>query len=223
MNARLQVEHGVTELVSGLDLVREQFWLAAGRPLSEEALAAAAAAAQPRSHAIQVRISAEDPARDFSPTPGRIRTWRMPSGPGVRVDTAIEPGDRVPPEYDPMIGKLMVVAGDRPAALARLRRALDEVEISGLQTTIPFARAVVRSEAFATGRLSTDFVGEHWDGPADRAAALRIAQQAVAEAADGGGGGPARAVGPESGDESDPRSAGWGADARRAAVDRWPA
>src|SRR5581483_3856218 len=107
--------HGVTELVTGLDIVHEQLWLAAGRPLSDEARAAAARAAEPSGHAIEVRIAAEDPAHGFVPTPGRVTRWRMPSGPGVRVDTAIEAGDRVPAEYDNLIAKLMVHAGTREA------------------------------------------------------------------------------------------------------------
>ena len=179
VNTRLQVEHGVTELVSGLDIVREQLWLAAGRPLSDEALAAAARAAEPTSHAIEVRMSAEDPGRDFAPTPGRVGRWVMPAGPGVRVDTALEPGDRVPPEYDNLIAKVMVHAGDRDAAIDRLRRALDETEISGIQTTLPFHRFVAIDPTFRAGTLSTGWVGEHWDGPGQREAAARIAQLAA--------------------------------------------
>jgi acetyl/propionyl-CoA carboxylase alpha subunit len=180
VNTRLQVEHGVTELVCGLDIVREQFWLAAGAPLSEAALAAAARAAEPTSHAIEARLSAEDPARGFAPTPGRVGRWSMPSGPGIRVDTAIEPGGRVPPEYDNLIAKLMVHAGDRPAAIARLRRALDELEVGGIQTTAPFHRFVTDEPDFIAGRLSTAYVGEHWDGPAHHARAARAAQLAAA-------------------------------------------
>ncbi len=179
VNTRLQVEHGVTELVSGLDIVREQFWLAAGAPLSEMALQAALHAADPAGHAIEVRLSAEDPARDFAPTPGRVRRWVMPSGPGVRVDTALEPGERVPAEYDNLIAKVMVHAADRPAAIARLRRALDETEVSGLQTTLPFHRHVARHAGFLAGDLSTGWVGEHWDGPAEFRTAARTAQLAA--------------------------------------------
>ncbi|CAN5498523.1 hypothetical protein BH20CHL7_BH20CHL7_12870 [soil metagenome] len=179
VNTRLQVEHGVTELVSGLDIVREQFWLAAGAPLSQAANAAADAAADPWGHAIEVRISAEDPGRDFAPTPGRATRWLMPSGPGVRVDTALEAGDRVPAEYDNLIAKVIVHAGDRPAAIARLRRALDEIEISGIQTTLPFHRFVARDPSFLAAELSTGWVGEHWDGPASLRDAGQVARLAA--------------------------------------------
>ena len=166
VNTRLQVEHGVTELVAGVDIVREQLWLAAGASLSPEAEAAAVGAADPTSHAIEVRLSAEDPARDSRPTPGRVTHWVMPAGPGVRVDTAMEVGQRVPPDYDPLIAKLMVHATDRPAAIARLRRALDETEIGGIQTTLPFHRAIAHDPSFAAGAMTTDWVDAHWDGPA---------------------------------------------------------
>ncbi|MBI2776263.1 MAG: acetyl-CoA carboxylase biotin carboxylase subunit [Chloroflexi bacterium] len=179
VNTRLQVEHGVTELVSGLDIVREQFFLAAGQPLSEAALAAAARAAEPAGHAIEVRLSAEDPARDFAPAPGRVLRWVMPAGPGIRVDTAIEAGDRVPAEYDNLIAKVMVHAGDRDAAIDRLRRALDETEVAGIQTTLPFHRQVARDPSFRAGELSTGWVAEHWDGPASFVEAAKTAQLAA--------------------------------------------
>jgi acetyl/propionyl-CoA carboxylase alpha subunit len=179
VNTRLQVEHGVTELVSGLDIVREQLFLAAGRPLSSAAVRASEQAAQPAGHAIEVRISAEDPGREFAPTPGRIGRWRMAAGPGVRVDTAIEAGDRVPAEYDNLIAKLMVHAGDRDAAIDRLRRALEETEVSGIQTTLPFHQFVARDPSFRAGDISTGWVGEHWDGAAGWAEAARLAQLAA--------------------------------------------
>ena len=220
VNTRLQVEHGVTELVSGLDLVAEQFGLAAGRPLSADARAAADRAATPTSHAMEVRLSAEDPARGFAPAPGRVTRWVMPAGPGVRVDTAIEAGERVPPDYDPLVAKLMVHAPDRPAAIARLSRALDEVEIGGIQTTLPFDRFVARHPTFGAGEVSTGWVEEHWDGPAERSAAVRIALVAAGLAALDGGrvsGAPTLAtVG-----SSDGRSS-WGSESRLAATDRWP-
>ena len=224
VNTRLQVEHGVTELVSGLDIVREQFWLAAGRPLSDEALAAAVRAADPAGHAIEVRIAAEDPSRDFTPTPGRVRRWVMPSGPGVRVDTGIEAGDRVPPEYDNLIAKILVHAGDRAAAIDRLRRALDETEIAGIQTTLPFHRFVARSESFRDGDLSTGWVGDWWDGPAEFARAVRVAM--LAAGIDALASGQATAVGGRPAgppiDDGSSRDGRWRRSARSAATDRWP-
>ena len=232
VNTRLQVEHGVTELVSGLDIVHEQLHLAAGRPLSDAALEAGARAAQPTSHAIEVRLSAEDPGRDFAPTPGRVGRWRMPSGPGVRVDTGIEPGDRVPPEYDNLIAKVMVHAGDRAGAIDRLRRALEEIEISGIQTTLPFHRFVAMDPSFRAGSLSTSWVGEHWDGPAERRAAAALAQlaaglDALADAQDSATRGPASVARPGArpgGPALDgaPQDGRWHRAGLDAAVDRWP-
>jgi len=163
VNARLQVEHGVTELVADADLVQEQIWIAAGRPLSERVLAAAASAATPRRHAIEVRLSAEHPALHFAPAPGRLDRWRQPSGPGVRVDAGVEEGSLVSEHYDPLVAKLLVVAEDRPHALARLARALDEFEISGIQTTLPFHRWLLQQPEFAAATgLSTDLVDRLW-------------------------------------------------------------
>jgi acetyl/propionyl-CoA carboxylase alpha subunit len=218
VNTRLQVEHGVTELVSGLDIVREQFDLAAGRPLSEAALAAAARAVDPAGHAIEVRIAAEDPSRDFAPTPGRVTRWVMPAGPGVRVDTAIEAGERVPPDYDNLIAKVMVHAGDRAAALRRLRRALDETEIGGIQTTLPFHRFVAQDESFAAGDVSTGWVGESWDGPASFERAARVGQLAAGIDAVETAQAPRTATLPEppAGDD------GWLRAGRLAAIERWP-
>jgi acetyl/propionyl-CoA carboxylase alpha subunit len=235
VNTRLQVEHGVTELVSGLDIVREQLFLAAGRPLSAEALAAGERAAEPAGHAIEVRLSAEDPGHDFAPTPGRVGRWCLPSGPGVRVDTGIEAGDRVPPEYDNLIAKVMVHAGGRGAAIDRLRRALDETEISGIQTTLPFHRYVARDPSFRTGNLSTGWVGEHWDGPAQWLAAARLAQEAAGLAALAPAAAGSRIAGPAGGSTrratggvvhaTQPGGAGdgrWHHAGLDAAVDRWP-
>ena len=216
VNARLQVEHGVTELVTGLDLVAEQLWIAAGRPLSDRAREAADRAAAPTRHAIEVRLAAEDPSRGFAPAPGRVGTWSMPSGPGVRVDTAIRAGDRVPPDYDPMIAKVMAVGGDRREAIAVLRRALDEIEVTGIQTTLPFDRALVRDERFLGDdgeELSTEWVGDHWDGPADRRRALDVAVMVAARSA---------AAPHVSLRKDDRRSSSWRTAGRAAAVSRWP-
>jgi acetyl-CoA carboxylase biotin carboxylase subunit len=235
VNTRLQVEHGVTELVSGVDIVQEQFSLAAGRPLSPGALDAAARAAEPTGHAIEVRITAEDPARDFSPGPGRVRRWVMPGGPGVRVDTAIEAGERIPPEYDNLLAKVMVHAADRGAAIGRLRRALDETEIAGIQTTLPFHRFVSRDPTFIAGEVSTGWVGERWDGPADLAEATRVARLAagldalesgmaitVAGAFAGSSTAPDAASGLQAGAPDRPSDGLWARSGRRAVTDRWP-
>lgn len=215
VNARIQVEHGVTELVSGLDIVHEQFWLAAGAPLSAGAISAAERAASPGGHAIEVRISLEDPARAFTPLAGRVGRFRMAAGPGVRVDTALEPGERVPPDYDPLVAKLMVHAADRPAAIDRLRRALDETEIDGVQTTLPFHRFVAASAAFQAGDLSTDFVETYWDGPMARRAAVHRALLAAGLAAFESVPTPALLA-------DQPAGLGWPAAARAEAIDRWP-
>ena len=224
VNTRLQVEHGVTELVTGLDLVREQLRLAAGLPLSNAALLAAERAAEPDGHAIEVRIAAENPAVNFTPTPGRITLWTMPAGPGVRVDSGVGQGDRVAPEYDNLIAKLMVHAGDRDAAIDRLRRALDETEIGGVQTTLPFHRFVARDESFRDGAVFTGWVGEHYDGPAELRRALRVGKLAAGlEAAEGSYNPRTRLPGsarPGGGPGEDGR---WRAAGRADAMDRWPA
>ena len=236
VNTRIQVEHGVTELTSGIDLVREQLLIAAGRPLSNATLVAAERAAAPGRHAIEVRLSAEDPARLFAPVAGRVGRWSMPDGPGVRVDTAIEAGDRVPPDYDSLIAKVLVVDVDRAAAIGRLARVLDEVEVTGIQTTLPFHRFVAAHPGFRAAELSTDWVAEHWDPAveADRGAALGIAARvAVAGAAGGDASGTSgRASGAATGagrgtgslDRGERRdgSSGWLRAAREEGVDRWP-
>ena len=225
VNTRLQVEHGVTELVTGLDIVREQFRLAAGWPLSEAALAASAAAAEPAGHAIEVRIAAEDPGRDFAPTPGWIGRWVMPAGPGVRVDSGVGAGDRVPPDYDNLVAKLMVHAADRPTAIDRLARALDETEIGGIQTTLPFHRFVARSPAFRDTDLSTGWVADHWDGAADhRRAALLAMTAAGIRVMFFGTGGSRDPSEPPSDPAADAASTDgrWRSTGRLDASDRWP-
>ena len=184
VNARLQVEHGVTELVSGLDLVHEQLWLAAGRPLSADALRAAERASEPSGHAIEVRLSAEDPARDFAPAPGTISRWRAPAGPGVRMDSGVAEGSEVSTFYDPLLAKLLVHAADRPRAIQRLRRALDELEVGGVQTTLPFHRWLVDQPGFADATdLATDFVARAWRPTELVAQAALAAADAVAATA----------------------------------------
>jgi acetyl-CoA carboxylase biotin carboxylase subunit len=154
LNARLQVEHPVSELVTGIDLVREQLKIAAGEPL------AVTGRAPRRGHAIEIRINAEDPGRDFAPSPGRIDEFRPPLGPGVRLDTFVEPGYTVLPFYDSLLGKLVVWDDDRTAAISRALRALGELAIGGIPTTRELAIQILRSEEFANGRYSTSFLEE---------------------------------------------------------------
>jgi len=152
LNARLQVEHPVTELVSGLDLVAEQLRVAQGQVLSRTGVVPA------NGHAIEVRVNAEDPSRGFRPSAGRLREFRMPGGPGVRLDTFCAPGVSIPPNYDSLIAKLCVWAGDRPRAVARLRRALDEAAVEGVPTTLGLFRDIVREPTFMEGRYTTAYL-----------------------------------------------------------------
>jgi acetyl-CoA carboxylase biotin carboxylase subunit len=154
LNARLQVEHPVTELVTGIDIVREQLRVAAGEGLTHTGRAAR------RGHAIEVRINAEDPRNDFAPAPGRIARFRPPLGPGVRLDTHVEDGYLVPPHYDSLLGKLVVWDESRPEAIERALRALGELQVDGVPTTRELAVDVLRSEEFGSGRYSTGFLAE---------------------------------------------------------------
>ena len=154
LNARLQVEHPVTELVTGIDLVREQLRIASGERL------AVTGRAERSGHAIEIRINAEDPARDFAPAPGLVTGFRPPLGPGIRLDTFVEAGYTVPPFYDSLLGKLAVWDEDRPAAISRSLRALGELSLTGIPTTQGLAIQILRSEQFASGRYSTSFLEE---------------------------------------------------------------
>ena len=154
VNARLQVEHPVTEVVTGVDLVKQQIQVAAGVPLDfgQEDV-------HLRGAALECRISAEDPAREFFPAPGLISVLHTPAGPGVRDDSGVYQGWRVPLEYDPLMAKLIVWGRDRREAIARLRRALLEYEVIGVETTIPFFFRVLQNPDFLAGRLDTGLVG----------------------------------------------------------------
>ena len=154
LNARLQVEHPVSELVTGIDIVREQLRVASGESLSATGRAAR------RGHAIEIRINAEDPTRGFMPAPGRIERFRPPLGPGIRVDTHVEDGSTIPPNYDSLLAKVIVWDSDRPAAIDRAVRALTEIEVVGVPTTAGAARDILRTEEFGTGRYSTSFLEE---------------------------------------------------------------
>ena len=155
MNTRIQVEHAVTEQVTGMDLVKEQIRVAAGEhlsvPLKEDF--------KLRGHAIEFRINAEDPVT-FAPNPGKIRELHLPGGPGVRIDTAVYRDYVVPPHYDSLIAKLIVTGKDRAEAIARGRRALEQFVIEGVKTTIPLHRAILNNEKFVRGDISTRFMEE---------------------------------------------------------------
>jgi acetyl-CoA carboxylase biotin carboxylase subunit len=149
LNARLQVEHPVTEMCTGIDIVREQLRIAAGEELSVQGRAPR------RGHSIEIRLNAEDPEHDFRPSPGRIALFEPPAGPGVRVDTFLETGSVIPPFYDSMVAKLIVWDTDRAAAVARAERALRETNVEGIPTTRDLALAVLGSEPFRSGEYST--------------------------------------------------------------------
>jgi acetyl-CoA carboxylase, biotin carboxylase subunit len=154
LNARLQVEHPVSELVTGIDIVREQLRIAAGEQLH------ARGRAPRRGHAIEVRINAEDPSRGFAPAPGVIERFRPPLGPGIRLDTHVEEGAVIPPYYDSLLGKLIVWDDTRPFAIARTLRALGELDVRGIPTTRDVAIEILGSEEFRSGRYSTSFLEE---------------------------------------------------------------
>ncbi|MGI8837892.1 MAG: acetyl-CoA carboxylase biotin carboxylase subunit [Pyrinomonadaceae bacterium] len=153
MNTRLQVEHPVTELVTGIDIVREQITVADGAPLSFTQQQV-----EWRGHAIECRVYAEDPENNFFPAPGKVSHLRIPDGPGIRDDSGVELNSEVSIHYDPMISKLAAWGRTREEAIDRLRRALDEYQVGGIKTTLPFFRKIVRDEEFIAARLDTGFI-----------------------------------------------------------------
>ena len=153
MNTRVQVEHCVTEMTTGIDIVKEGIRAAAGEELSY-----AQADVELRGHAIECRINAEDASKNFAPAPGRIGRYREPTGPGVRVDSGVGEGGEVSPMYDPMVAKLIVWDADREQATRRMLRALDEYEIEGLKTLIPFHQALLATEQWARGETCRDLL-----------------------------------------------------------------
>ncbi|XSS45655.1 acetyl/propionyl/methylcrotonyl-CoA carboxylase subunit alpha [Propionibacteriaceae bacterium Y2011] len=155
VNTRLQVEHPVSEEVTGLDLVREQFRIADGEELGY-------ADPRPRGHSIEFRINAEDPGRGFLPAPGTLASWQPPAGPGVRVDEGYRPGQTVPGAFDSLIAKVVVTGANRPKALARARRALAELEVTGMPTVVPFHRAVLDDPAFTADDSAGFGVHTRW-------------------------------------------------------------
>ncbi len=173
MNTRVQVEHPVTEEVTGVDIVKAGIRVAAGEPLSfsQEDVAW-------RGHAIEVRLNAEDPANDFAPSPGFVTAYEEPGGPGVRVDSSLSGPGVVPESYDPLFAKLIVRGEDRADALARLRRALAEFLVEGISTTLPFHRAILDDEVFVSGNYTTGFIAERLDGMEIEAAPVGGADEA---------------------------------------------
>jgi acetyl-CoA carboxylase biotin carboxylase subunit len=157
VNARIQVEHPVTELVTGIDLVREQIRIAAGEPLrfTQDQV-------PHRGVAIECRINAEDPAADFRPCPGLVTRWQTPGGPGVRLDTHVVPGYTVPPNYDSLLAKLLVHQPTRAEALACMRRALAEFVVEGVKTTIPRHQEIFNHSSFIEGQVDTTFIERNW-------------------------------------------------------------
>jgi len=156
MNTRIQVEHPVTEMITGFDLIKEQIRVASGEPLSlrQEDVTF-------NGHAIECRINAEDPARNFLPSPGRVDAYIAPGGPGVRIDSHCYPGYVIPPYYDSLVSKLIAWGRDRDEAIQRMQRALDEYAVTGIKTTIPFHQEVLAHPVFQAGDVTTDFIEKH--------------------------------------------------------------
>ena len=163
MNTRVQVEHPVTELTTGVDIIKEQIKIAAGEKLSiyKDTL-------EPRGHAIECRINAENPLDNFRPSPGTITTYHVPGGPGVRVDTHLYQGYKVPPYYDSMLAKIIVHAPNRQQAIRRMVRALDELVVEGIHTTTDFLKTILESESFRRGHYSTHFVEKFMKNKKDK-------------------------------------------------------
>lgn len=157
MNTRLQVEHPVTEMITGVDLVKEMIWIAEGKPLSikQEDL-------KINGHSIEIRVSAEDPKNNFLPDVGTLHTYVRPQGNGVRVDDGFEQGMEIPIYYDSMIGKLITYGKDRNEAIDKMIRAIDEFKISGIETTLQFCKFVLKHEAFVSGKFDTRFIGLYY-------------------------------------------------------------
>jgi acetyl/propionyl-CoA carboxylase alpha subunit len=179
MNTRLQVEHPVTEMIIGLDLVKLQIRVAEGEklPFTQDDL-------KITGHAIEVRVYAEDPANDFLPDIGKLTTYRPPQGPGVRVDDGFEEGMAIPIHYDPMIAKLITHGANREEAISRMERAIDDYAISGVETTLGFCRFTMGHPSFRTGKYDTHFVRDHFrpsllegNDPDERVAAALVAAE----------------------------------------------
>jgi acetyl-CoA carboxylase biotin carboxylase subunit len=161
MNTRVQVEHPVTEVVTGVDIVKAQIRIAQGEllPFTQDGV-------RLNGHAIECRINAEDPACDFNPSPGQVRGLRLPGGPGVRIDSHLFEGYRIPPYYDSLIAKVIAWGLDRDEAIARMRRALSEMRVEGVHTTLPFHTRLLDDARFRAGDIHTRFVEDELMGVA---------------------------------------------------------
>ena len=153
MNTRIQVEHPVTEMVTGLDLIKEQIRVAAG-----ESLGYVQDDVRLQGHALECRVNAEDPDRNFIPSAGRVTALQMPGGPGVRVDSHIYQGYDIPPYYDSLLAKVIVTGADRRESITRMRRVIDEFTIEGVATTLPFHRRLLSDAGFVAGQFDTEYV-----------------------------------------------------------------
>jgi acetyl-CoA carboxylase biotin carboxylase subunit len=177
MNTRIQVEHPVTELVTGIDLVQWQLRVASGEPLAFQQNDVVL-----RGHAIECRITSEDPRNNFLPSTGRIELLAIPNGPGVRWDGGIETGSEVSLYYDPLLGKLIVYAADRPRAIERMLRALEELNVVGVETSAAFHRRVMGEPDFIAGKLSIRYLEDHPELVAARRSENELIRAALAAA-----------------------------------------
>ena len=153
MNTRIQVEHPITEMRTGIDLVKEQIRIAGGEPLRWKQKDITF-----RGHAIECRINAENPKKHFMPSPGRIQEMNLPGGNGVRIDTAIYNGYRIPPQYDSMIAKIITYGSNRNEAISKMRRALEETVIDGIDTNVDFLLEIMRNPNYIRGNVDTSFI-----------------------------------------------------------------
>ncbi|MCC5930355.1 MAG: acetyl-CoA carboxylase biotin carboxylase subunit [Cyclobacteriaceae bacterium] len=177
MNTRLQVEHPVTEFITGLDLVKEQIRIAMGEKLSFDR-----AQMHPRGHSIELRVCAENPMENFLPDTGRLHIFRLPAGPGVRVDEGYSEGMDVPVYYDPLLAKLIVYAENRKEAIARMKRAISEFRIEGVSNTLSFGNFVMNHHEFIDGNYDTLFIGKYWNQQADSNTSISVEESLIAAA-----------------------------------------
>ena len=178
MNTRLQVEHPVTEMITGLDLVKCQIEAAANMPLSftQEEL-------KMNGHSLELRVCAEDPYQQFLPNIGKVKTYQIPTGPGIRIDDCMESNMEIPIYYDNMLAKLIVWGSNRQEAISRMKRAISEYVVTGIQTTLPFGEFVMNHKAFIDGDFNTHFIQDHFDAERDLTGPDEISDELAVAAA----------------------------------------